>query len=312
MLNHMRMLLALFALASLAVTACATPRAGATPPPSTPPAVGSRLTPVPTPSPTPVPTEATPPSTSRIVRDTMQSAVLGRSMPITIYLPAGYDSSSQRRYPVHYLLHGLAGTNHEWEDYGAFMAADAVFGAPEVTPFIIVLPQGDLSYWVDQSGGPSWGAYVAHDLVTYIDTHYRTEAAPTARALGGLSAGADGALQISLNYPGIFTIVAAHSPVLRPYAIAAPFYGTPEYHAAHYPPTLFQTQVEAARQLRLWLDVGANDEWRPNVDALHEELTQLGIVHTRDVWPGVHEPAYWSAHLPEYLRWVADQFAATR
>jgi S-formylglutathione hydrolase FrmB len=242
----------------------------------------------------------------------MWSDTLQRTMPITVYLPPGYDSSPARRYPVHYLLHGLAGTNREWEDYGAFTAADAVFAAPSTTPFLIVLPQGDLSYWVDQSGGPRWGGYVARDVIAYIDSQYRTGATETARALGGLSAGADGALQISLSYPGVFTIVAAHSPVLRPYTIAAPFYGSSEYHAAHYPPAQFAAHVEAARRLHLWLDVGDRDEWRSNVDALHDELTRLGIPHAWNVWPGVHEPAYWSAHLPEYLRWIADQFALAR
>ncbi len=240
----------------------------------------------------------------------MWSAALGRSMPITVYVPPGYDSSPPQQYAVHYLLHGLAGTNREWEDYGAFAAAEQLFADPSVTPFLVVLPQGDLSYWVDQSGGPAWGAYVAHDVVGYVESHYRSLPTSSSRAIGGLSAGADGALQISLTYPGVFDIVAAHSPVLRPYSIAAPFYGTPEYHAAHFPPALFASHADPARQLRLWIDVGDRDEWISNVTALHSRLTELGIAHTWTVWPGVHELAYWSAHLSEYLRWVAEQLGA--
>ena len=34
--------------------------------------------------------------------------------PVSIYLPPSYDSSSDKRYPVLYLLHGFTGTNRTW------------------------------------------------------------------------------------------------------------------------------------------------------------------------------------------------------
>src|SRR5213078_3166712 len=37
------------------------------------------------------------------------AALGGRSRPVYVYLPPGYDSNPQRRYPVLYLLHGFPG-----------------------------------------------------------------------------------------------------------------------------------------------------------------------------------------------------------
>ena len=81
---------------------------------------------------------------------------------------------------------------------------------------IIVLPQGDKGYWVDNANdGPRWGEYLSHDLVNIIDTSYRTLRTPDSRAIGGLSMGGYGALYQAFTHPDIFGVVGAHSPSLH-------------------------------------------------------------------------------------------------
>jgi hypothetical protein len=137
---------------------------------------------------------------SRVERSVFHSAALGREIAYTIYLPSGYDESTQNSYPTLYMLHGMGGHNTEWEGYGLLDAADKLIATGEIAPIIIVLPQGDQSYWVDWAdGGPTWGLYLARDVVQHIDARFRTVANPSGRAVGGLSMGAHGALQVALR-----------------------------------------------------------------------------------------------------------------
>lgn len=239
---------------------------------------------------------------SRTEFSTLYSAALGREMPLDVFLPPGYDSSDQR-YPVLYMLHGMGGTNKEWEYYGLFEEADRLMRAGEMIPFIVVLPQGDYGYWVDQAnGGPRWGEYVAREVVAEVDRRYRTLPDPSARAVGGLSMGADGALQLALNNPDVFSVVGAHSPVLKPYGDAPEFFGDVVYFEAHYPVTLVQFQTEVAKRLTISIDVGDVDIWLTNAVAFHEELNRLGVRHEWHVWPGEHNAEYWTAHVVDNLR----------
>jgi S-formylglutathione hydrolase FrmB len=71
-----------------------------------------------------------------------------------------------------------------------------------------VLLKGDQSYWVDWADdGPAWGLYSARDVVQHVDASFRTLTDPASRAVGGLSMGGHGALQLALTYPGVFGVV---------------------------------------------------------------------------------------------------------
>src|SRR5207247_1885175 len=150
----------------------------------------------------------------------------------------GYDSSTAARFPALYMLHGIGtgtgGSDSEWYAYGLLERADQLMRAGEMPPFLIVLPQGDGGYWVDQAdGGPRWGTYTARDVVGEIDGHFRTAADRAHRAIGGLSMGADGALQLAMRYPDVFGAAGADSPTLRACRDAPPFFGDEAYFDAH-------------------------------------------------------------------------------
>jgi S-formylglutathione hydrolase FrmB len=245
-------------------------------------------------------------SGARIESRTFHSDALGRDMPYEVFLPPGYDSQ-RLRYAVVYMLHGMSGNHKEWELYGVFDVAQRMMLSGEIGPFLVVLPQGDVGYWVDHAnGGPAWGRYMAQDVVSEIDNRYRTVASADHRAIGGLSMGADGALQLSLNYPGEFGAVQADSPVLRPYPIAPSYYGDRAYFEAHYPVTLVASHPEVARAIAISIDVGDADPWRGNAEAFHDELTGLAISHSWHLWPGGHSGPYWATHLPDYLRFYGS------
>jgi enterochelin esterase-like enzyme len=238
----------------------------------------------------------------RTERHSFVSGLLRRSVSYFVYQPPGYQASSPARYPALYMLHGLGGDNTEWARYGLLVEADRLMQRGDIPPFLIVLPEGDRAYWVDHAnGGPAWGSYMAREVVAEIEGRFPAQAGQAHRAIGGVSMGAHGALQLALNFPGTFGVVGAHTPVLRAYAEAPAYFGSLAYFAAHTPVSLVRAHPDAARSLVMWIDIGAQDPWFRKALAFHEELIALRVAHEWHVYPGRHTGSYWAAHIPSYL-----------
>jgi S-formylglutathione hydrolase FrmB len=130
---------------------------------------------------------------------------------VFVYLPASYKSSSNRRYPVVYFLHGYgAHAETYWNSLSVPTAADAA-----AAEMIIVLPDADTIYDGSMfSNSPTtgdWETFVASDLVSYIDGHYRTIADRAARGLSGHSMGGYGTVRIGMKHPEAFGALYAMS-----------------------------------------------------------------------------------------------------
>ena len=72
---------------------------------------------------------------------------------------------------------------------------------------IIVMPDGGFDSWYyDSPVEPTYRyeTFVARELVEYIDSHYRTKAEPSARAIAGLSMGGHGALYLAIRHQNVF------------------------------------------------------------------------------------------------------------
>ena len=262
-------------------------------------------------------------SKGHLEKGTFHSNALNRTMNYIVYLPPGYDQDPKGRYATAYVLHGGSGLITEWIDYGLIDAADRLMTSGQIRPFLIVLPEGDQEYWVDHvvdkttgANGEKWGTYVAKDVVPTIDARFRTIPSQAARAIGGLSMGAHGAMQLSMNFPGIWSAIAATSPSLRPEsnrdAASRTEFDAPTYlgfgtdFAARDPLALITSRPDLARQYTWWIDTGRLDPWLRQARAIHEGLDALGIPHHWDTPPGGHDAFYWSAHVEDYLRFYAS------
>lgn len=252
-------------------------------------------------------TPATPAATSSGRTETRSffSPALGRTMPYVVFLPPGYDSAD-KQYPVLYMLHGLGGSSKEWQGYGLLDTAGRLMQSGEIQPFIVVLAEGERSYWVNHAnGGPAWGTYVARDLVAEVDQGFRTVPDRSARAIGGDSMGGHGALQLAINNPAVFSVVGAHSFALRRYETAFSFFGDRASFNQRDPVFLYNAYPEVARTLTIWLDIGDQDTWQPAAAAFHAQLTRDGIPHLWRQFPGGHTGDYWTSHTADYLRFYS-------
>ena len=140
------------------------------------------------------------------------SESVGRTTKYNIVLPRSYDSSD-RSYPVLYLLHGLG------QNYQAWGRQGIRFYAP-LFEVIIVMPDAGNSWyvnWAKSDGGQknNWEDHIVHDVVGHVDTHYRTIDRREGRAINGLSMGGYGALTLGLRHPDLFVSIGSHSGALE-------------------------------------------------------------------------------------------------
>lgn len=123
---------------------------------------------------------------------------------VIVTLPPSYGKDKNRRYPVLYFLHGFALTGQGFFDFMHIPEAEDA-AAKQGIEFIIVTPDSDTKLGGTMySNSPTIGdtqAYIAKDLVKYIDSHYRTIAKRASRGLVGHSMGGYGTWRIAMRFP---------------------------------------------------------------------------------------------------------------
>lgn len=234
------------------------------------------------------------------------SAALNTNERFFIYVPAGYATNNQR-YPVLYMLHG-GGDRREWVNYGLISTVDNMISTNKVPPMIIVLPQGDQSYFVNHQNGPKWGDYMSKDIVPYIDSNYLTLPDAKHRAIGGLSMGGWGALYQAFSHPDEFGVVGAHAASLRSDDGSMSFLPRGDAFKNFDPVQLASSA--GITNTHVWLDVDQQDPWLKRDQELHNRLDQRHIANEWHVYPGQHGGSYWHDHLQDYVNFYAHALAS--
>lgn len=149
---------------------------------------------------------------------------------VAVLLPPSYGTAKNRRYPVVYMLHGFAdkmgkwfGQEKSWISLPEIVDRANAAGAGEI---IVVMPDaytryGGSMYSTSVTTG-DWEGYIASELVTYIDTHYRTLARADSRGIAGHSLGGYGALRIGIRHPDVFSAIYAMNPCCLTLGFAVP------------------------------------------------------------------------------------------
>jgi S-formylglutathione hydrolase FrmB len=140
--------------------------------------------------------------------------------PAYVYLPPGYDDpgNAARRYPVVYLLHGYPGGPSDWfRGAQVQQVMDAMLRDRLVQPMIVVAPDASGGWLHDsemlnQVGGPQVATYLTRTVVRAVDGTYRTVADRGARAIGGMSSGGYGALNLGLHDQGVYSVILSEMP----------------------------------------------------------------------------------------------------
>jgi putative tributyrin esterase len=138
-----------------------------------------------------------------------RSASLNREMQYVVLLPVGYDTSEQR-YPVLFLLHGLYGDDKNWS------TRTNLAKYTRNLHLIIAMPDAGNSWYMNSAMNPTekYEDYIIRDFIVEIDTHYRTIREGYARAIAGLSMGGYAAVKFALKYPSLFAFAGGISAAL--------------------------------------------------------------------------------------------------
>ncbi|MFM8347205.1 MAG: alpha/beta hydrolase, partial [Bacteroidota bacterium] len=139
----------------------------------------------------------------------LTSAVLGKEVEYSLWLPPDYDQSS-RRYPVLYLLHGYSDDETGWTQFGEVKAiADRQLSKEEMTAMIIVMPDAGVTWYINSSDGKvNYEDFFVKEFIPHIDKSLRTRADRQFRAVAGLSMGGMGTCVMAMKHPDLFSAAA--------------------------------------------------------------------------------------------------------
>lgn len=206
---------------------------------------------------------------------------------MTIYTPADYLTSDQR-YPVLYLLHGMGGDEEAWAGLGrTAQILDNMIAQGKAKPMIVVMPNGNMAH--EAAPGESHeglirpegmlprtmdGSYEEQfiDIVNFVDEHYRTIADADHRAVAGLSMGGFHSLHIAQYYPGVFGYVGLFS--------AAVFRGKAEVSEVYRNPDGRLQELFAAKPKLFWIGIGVEDFLYEENVKLRKKLDMMKYPYT--------------------------------
>jgi predicted esterase len=240
-------------------------------------------------------TKTKPAAPPKVTNLTVKSELMGRQMFDVLVTPAG--GGKGRALLV--FLHGYGAAPSDTLS-PAFLTALRRLGdrAP-----VVFLPEGDIGWWHNDGDGP-WGSYVLREAIPAALR--RSGADPHRVAIGGISMGGFGALDIGRLEPKRFCAVGGHSPAVFERGspdIAFGFDNAADF-ARHDLIRLARSQ--SPYEAPVWIDVGESDQLRAAASKLASELRADGADISFHTWPGGHDGRYWDAHFAQYLRFYAD------
>jgi S-formylglutathione hydrolase FrmB len=130
---------------------------------------------------------------------------------VIVFLPPSYNRDKHRRYPVVYALHGYSIGAEQWTH--EIHVPQTIQGAKEM---IVVLPDSKTAFngsmYSSSETTGDFEKFICHDLVAYIDAHYRTIPDRMSRGLVGHSMGGYGAARIGMKHPDVYGSLYIMSP----------------------------------------------------------------------------------------------------
>jgi enterochelin esterase-like enzyme len=255
---------------------------------------------------------------------TLKSSILNMDRKYSVYLPPDYETSN-RSYPVLYLLHGAGDDQTGWVQFGEVgYIADKAIKEGKSTAMIIIMPDantGRRGYFNTIRGDFQYEDFFFKELIPFVEKTYRIRAEKQYRAIAGLSMGGGGTTIYALHHPEMFsaacplsasvrrrtegrTIRAADTAGLKLSAEQIDAYG--KQHDAFY---LVENMPDDQRnQVRWYIDCGDDDSLSEGNSLLHVAMRQKGIPHEFRMRDGAHNWTYWREALPEVLDFISKGF----
>lgn len=245
---------------------------------------------------------------------------LTREVSVNVILPKDYETSG-KSYPVLYLLHGFGGTFSDWNTKSGIAAY------AQNRPFIVVMPDGGNSWYLNTEKFGKVGDFFAQDLVSTIDQTFRTDKRREARAIAGLSMGGYGAWKVALDNPKLFCAAASLSGALiagegdpatnqQIAQLAMAIYGKvptkEEYNKERIISRIEALMTGPNKSYAgpsLYFDIGKDDFLAPSNRIIEQMLAERGVPYEFAEFEGVHDWKYWDTHIQDVFQFVERQIS---
>jgi len=234
---------------------------------------------------------------ARVVRFTLHSRLVHRDLHEILVVPSG----GGRGRELLVFLHGRGSPPASNLRQSLF---DGLRNQGARAPVVLLADGGDHSYWHDRADG-GWGTSVVREALP--EALRRSGADPRRIAIGGISMGGFGALDLARLFPSRFCAVGGHSAALW-------FRGGDTPAGAFDDATDFARhdliRLAATRRLYrapVWVDVGREDPFFEADRTLARELRAHGTRVQLWLHGGGHSG--WSGRMGKYLRFYATACA---
>lgn len=254
----------------------------------------------------------------------MHSKILNMDRKYAIYLPPDYETS-QRSYPVLYLLHGAGDDQTGWVQFGEVLhIADKAIKEGKATPMIIVMPDantGQRGYFNDPKGKWRYEDFFFEEFVPFIEKQYRIKGEKRYRAVAGLSMGGGGTLMYALHHPEMFSSACPLSAYIGPLTLEDAKQGNRQrgtdvtdaeieawFNRNTALPLIENMPESQKKAVRWFIDCGDDDFLYEGNSLLHIAMKKKEIPHEFRVRDGGHTWTYWRDSLPVVLSFISDAF----
>jgi len=254
----------------------------------------------------------------------LPSKILKMDRKYAIYLPPDYETS-QRSYPVLYLLHGAGDDQSGWIQFGEVKnITDKAIQDGKCTAMIIVMPDGNTGqrgYFNSPGGDWNYEDFFFKELIPYVEKTYRTRADKRYRAVAGLSMGGGGSFMYALHHPELFSSACPLSAYIGPLTLEEAsknwdkqYPNTPKtemeiYFKRHNAIELINSMPDDQRKaVRWYIDCGDDDFLYEGNCLAHIAMRKKDIPHEFRTRDGGHTWTYWRDALPTVLEFVSQAY----
>jgi enterochelin esterase-like enzyme len=255
----------------------------------------------------------------------MTSKILKMERKYAIYLPPDYETS-ERSYPVLYLLHGAGDDQTGWVQFGEVLnIADEAINSGKATPMIIVMPDantGKRGYVNDIKGEWRYEDFFFEEFMPFVEKAYRIKGEKRYRAVAGLSMGGEGTFIYALHHPELFSSACPLSAATGPRSVeemknyrlwgASDNVSTADleaYFKKYSVLSLVENMPDnQKRAVRWYIDCGDDDFLYEGNSLVHIAMRKKEIPHECRMRDGGHTWTYWRAALPVVLEFVSMSF----
>jgi enterochelin esterase-like enzyme len=256
---------------------------------------------------------------------TMESEILGMQRQYAVYLPPDYETS-QRSYPVLYLLHGGGDDQTGWIQFGEVLRiADEAIRNGTATAMLIVMPDantGKRGYFNDIRGEWRYEDFFFEEFMPFVEKQYRIKGEKHYRAISGLSMGGGGTFMYALHHPELFSSACPLSASCGPLTLddmdrylerrgiqADSGEQKEAYFKRHSALALVDDMpAEELKSVRWYIDCGDDDFLYEGNSLIHIALRKKEIPHEFRIRDGAHNWTYWRESLPDVLSFVSARF----